>query len=109
MRTNATFKYMTLASDPYRDEDGHLQPGTPGSWKDGIECNVEVHIPAKQIQGVDGQLLSYNYSVFIPKHFDGDITIGQDVEITYDESGKTEVISIMGVDFLNRKYIELWA
>ncbi len=107
MRTNASFRYKTLATDPYKDENGYLQPGTPGAWVNGIECMVEAHLPAKQIMGVDGQLIAGNYSVYIEKYFEGDLSVAQDVEITFDESGKTEIANIKGIDLLNRKYIEL--
>jgi len=107
MRTNASFRYKTLAKDPYTDENGFLQPGTEGEWLDGIDCMVEVHIPAKQIMGVDGHLIAGNYSVFIEKYFEGDLSIAQEVELSFFENEKTEVVTIKGLDFLNRKYIEL--
>lgn len=108
MRTNATFRYKPVSQGGV-DDDGHVMPGTSTNWVDGIECYVEIHIPAKQIIGVDGQVFNYNYSVFIPKFFEGSFSVTGEMELTYDESGEEEIITIKGVDHLNRKYIEVWA
>ncbi len=107
-RINSTFRYRSI-HEASTDENGYQIPGSVGEWIDGIECYVEIHIPAKQVIGVDGQVFTYNFSVFIPKYFEGDIDVAQEMELTYDETGKTEIISIKGVDNLNRKYIEVWA
>ena len=107
-RINATFRYKS-AQDTSTDDDGYIVPGLDSDWAEGIECYVEIHIPAKQIIGVDGQVFTYNYSVFIPKYFDGSLKVTQQMELTYDEDESKEIIIIKGVDHLNRKYIEVWA
>lgn len=107
-RINSSFRFRSI-HEASSDENGFMTPGGVSEWMDGIECYVEIHIPAKQIIGTDGQVFTYNFSVFIPKYFEGDIEVAQEMELTYDETGKTEIISIKGVDHLNRKYIEVWA
>lgn len=107
-RINATFKHKSI-QQVVKDSDGFFDP-TPNTseWINGIECYVEKHIPAKQIIGVDGQVFTYNFTVFIPKHYKGKLEITQEMQLVYNETGKVETLIILGVDDANRKYIEVW-
>ncbi len=110
MRTNGTFKY-TVAGELQRDPDtGFCTSGAADEYLPGCECQIDKSIPAKQIVGTDGQIYTYSYDVFIPKHFKngGDLAVGGKIQITSDETGNVDEFDIQGVDDLNRKYIEVW-
>lgn len=107
-RYNGTFRYKN-AQEPTKDpKTGFLTGGGEGEWADGGRCQIDKHIPAKQIQGTDGQIHSYTWDLFIQRPFhDGDFRIGTIVEITM-EDGSVDRFTIQGVDNQNRRYIELW-
>lgn len=110
MRTNGTFKY-TLSQDGQRDPDTGFYIGSgDAEYLPGCECQIDKSIPAKQIIGTDGQIHTYTYDVFIPKHFKNamDLAIGGKFQIISDETGNVDEFEIQGVDDLNRKYIEVW-
>lgn len=107
-RINATFKHKSI-QQIVQDNDGFYDPVPDTSeWVDGCECYVEKHIPAKQIIGVDGTVYTYNYTVFIPKHYMGNLELTQQLQLTYNDTGKVETLTIQGVDDMNRKHIEIW-
>ena len=107
-RVNATFKIKSV-QQVQKDDDGFYKPlPNTSEWIDGCECYVEKHIPAKQIIGVDGQVYTYNYTVFIPKHYNGNLELTQEMQLIYNETGKVETLIIQGVDDANRKHIEVW-
>ena len=111
MRYNATFRYNPVQNSGSHDNEGFYDPGSSApDWIDGIECYVEKHIPAKQVMGIDGQIFTYNYTIYIPKWFDQcKLEVTGTLEITYNESVGRETITIKGVDDINRKNIEIWA
>lgn len=85
-RYNGTFRYKN-AQEPTKDpKTGFLTGGGDGEWADGGRCQIDKHIPAKQIQGTDGQIHSYTWDLFIQRPFhDGDFRIGTVVEITMED------------------------
>lgn len=107
-RNNGTFKYKEIR-DAERDKETGFIVSEPqeSDRMPGCECQIETFVPAKQRIGTDGQMHSYTYDVFIPKHFKGALEIATPVQIT-SEDGHTSVFRVQGVDNLNRKYIEVW-
>lgn len=107
MRINGTFKYSVIGEIQKDPTTGFVVSGKASELKDGCECQIDKSIPAKQIIGTDGQIYAYNYNVFIPKYFDGDLAIGALMQITSDD-GVVDEFTIQGKDDMNRKYIEIW-
>ena len=107
-RNNGSFRYK-IVQDPQRDQTtGFYSPQSGSSdWIDGCECQIETFVPAKQKIGADGQVFSYTYDVFIPKHFRGVLDLTAKMLII-SEDGHEDEITILGVDNYNRKYIEVW-
>lgn len=106
-RNNGTFKFKpagTAVKDPVT---GLYSAGSETDWMPGSECQIEKFVPAKQKKGVDGEVYDYNYCVFIPKYVKCDLTVGTRILIL-SENGVKDEFSILGVDDLNRKYIEIW-
>ena len=66
MRCNGTFRYTALAGGE-KDEDTGFITGSEPIWEEGMECQIDKSIPAKQVVGTDGQIYAYTYDVFIPK------------------------------------------
>lgn len=108
MRFNGTFTCRTNAEPTVDPETGFMVKGSPLPSQRGCECQIEHSIPARQIIGTDGQKITYTYDVFIPKYYNGDISIGDVVELMDSKGNLLETISVLGVDTLNRKYIEVW-
>lgn len=107
MRINGTFSYKPIgavATDPDTGFVGNVQ--TTGFVK-GCECQIDKSIPAKCIIATDGHKYAYTYDVFIPRHFQGKLTIGCVVEVAHDNGAKDE-FAIVGIDDMNPKYIEIW-
>ena len=110
MKTNGTFKYIPIQDSATKDTKTgwtKYSDGDTGGWIDGIECQIDRSIPAKQIIGTDGQMHAYTYDVFIPKYFDVELTIGVKIQVI-GEDGNSDEFTIQGVDSFNRKYIEIW-
>lgn len=105
-RNNGTFKYKEIKSGG-RNEDGFRVQSDISDWIPGCECQIEVHIPAKQRKGIDGSVFSYTYEVFIPKHFRGKLELAAPFMLI-GENGDSDEIAILGVDNHNRKYIAVW-
>ncbi|MDH6308037.1 hypothetical protein M2451_002556 [Dysgonomonas sp. PFB1-18] len=109
-RNNGTFRYK-IVREAQRDQATgfYSQPDNSGSdeWLPGCECQIEKYIPAKQRIGVDGQVQTYNYTVFIPKYFNGTLDLTAIIQII-GEDGSIDEFPIQGVDNFNRKYIEVW-
>lgn len=110
-RINGKFFYTEPTEDLRDPETGFpLDPQeAEADWKPGIYCQVDQSIPAKQRIGTDGQVYSYSYSVFVDRIFanKGDLAVGALCKVIL-EDGTEEVFTILGVDTLNRKYIEIW-
>lgn len=106
MRCNGTFRYTALAGGEI-DEDTGFVTGSEPIWIDGCECQIDKSIPATNYVSADGQAFSYNYDVFIDKSFESEISIGSEVEVTF-EDGSTESFTVQGIDNANRKYLEIW-
>lgn len=109
MRINGKFLYQSL-SQVARDPETGLYSSDDGSdWQPGCECQIDNVVPAKHFIGTDGQEYTYNYNVFIPKHFFGvgDLAIGVLIKVI-GENGIEDEFEIKSLDLLNRKYIELW-
>lgn len=107
MRINGTFNYA-LAQGPQRDpETGFFTGSAAPDFVAGCECQIEKSIPARQMVGEDGQIFSYTYDVFIPRHFKGELAIGTVIQVIPD-GGAVDEFSVLGVDDCNRKYIEVW-
>ncbi len=106
-RYNGSFRYK-MVTVPVRDPDtGFYTPVLDSGWIDGCECQIETFVPARQKIGVDGQVITYTYEVFIPKHFTGVLTLTARMQLI-GEDGNTDEITIMGVNNFNRKYIAVW-
>lgn len=106
MRSNGTFKYKEIHSSGM-DNDGFYSKSVQSEWINGCECQIEIYIPAKQHIGTDGQVFSYTYEVFIPKHFKGELDLTTPLMLI-GEDGSCDETTIKGVDNHNRKYIALW-
>lgn len=105
-RNNGTFNYKVI-QDAEKDSDGFYNRPGGSDWIPGCECQIEKYIPAKQRIGTDGQMYSYSYEVFIPKHFRGDLELTAPVMLIGEDDSCDE-ITILGVDNHNRKYIAIW-
>ncbi len=105
-RNNGTFKYKAIQEGQRDPQTGFITGGN-SEWLDGCECQIDKSIPAKQVIGTDGQIYTYSYDVFIPKHFRGDLAVGAQFQVTSEE-GVTDEFTIQGIDDMNRKYIEVW-
>lgn len=108
MRYNGKFQFKA-PSQTTRDPQTGLYTSEGGSdWLPGCECQIDNVVPAKHFIGTDGQEYTYNYNVFIPKHFDsGKLAIGTLVKVIGFDGFEDE-FEIKSIDPLNRKYIELW-
>ena len=107
MRINGSFKYQTIPQ-VVTDPTTGLKKASGGSeWLPGCECQIDKQIPARKMVGTDGEAYSYNYNVFIPKHFAGELAVGMIIQLS-GEAGVVDEIQIQGIDNLNRKYIEIW-
>lgn len=108
IRNNGSFRYKHIQEAQKDQATGfYTQPVNADEWIDGCGCQIEKYIPAKQRIGVDGQIQTYNYTVFIPKHWSGNLELTALMEITGEDGSKDE-FPIQGVDNFNRKYIEVW-
>ena len=105
-RNNGTFRYTALKEGQRDPKTGFITAGA-SEWLDGWECQIDKSIPAKKVIGTDGQIYTYTYDVFIPKHFNGVLVVGAQFQITSEE-GVTDEFTIQGIDDMNRKYIEVW-
>lgn len=110
-RYNGIFFYDSPISRQERDEATGFYNGSVATIPNMIEggdCQLEKSIPAKQVIGTDGQVFTYSYTVFLPKHsFKGELEIGTKVQVQ-TEYGTVEEFTIIGIDNLNRRYIEVW-
>lgn len=108
-RYNGSFRYKAVQDAQLDEATGFYNPQADSSdeWIPGCECQIDKHIPAKQVIGTDGQMFSYTYDVFIPKHFKGDLSITTEMQLI-GEDGSVEEFAIQGIDNMNRKYIEVW-
>lgn len=66
-RNNGTFRYTALKEGQRDPKTGFITAGA-SEWLDGCECQIDKSIPAKKVIGTDGQIYTYTYDVFIPKH-----------------------------------------
>lgn len=107
MRINGTFDYRPVGDVQTDPATGFVVSADDAPFLKGCECQIDKSIPAKQVVGTDGQIYAYNYDVFIPKYFNGELAIGCTVRIT-SEDGVTDDFSVLGIDDMNRKYIEIW-
>jgi len=108
MKTNGTFKYKGIQDTGAQSPDtGWSDYNQTNEWLDGCECQIARSIPAKQLIGTDGQMQAYNYDVFIPKYFDGELLVGTQIQLT-GENGNVDYFTIKGADTFTRKYIEIW-
>lgn len=107
MRTNGTFDYKPVGSVQTDPTTGFVIGADDTPFLKGCDCQIDKSIPAKQVIGTDGQMYAYNYDVFIPKYFNGELAIGCTVRIT-SENGGTDEFTVEGLDDMNRKYIEIW-
>lgn len=107
-RLNGTFRFRN-AQEPERDpQTGFLSEADEGEWTDGGRCQIGKNIPARQVIGTDGQEHTYTYDLFVPRPWHGgDLQIGTEIEVTMGDGG-TDVFTALGVDNLNRRYIEVW-
>ena len=106
-RNNGLFRYKTVNVPIMNPDTGFYDTSVDSGWIDGCECQIETFVPAKQKIGVDGQVFSYTYEVFIPKYFNVRLDITSQIQLVGD-NGDTDEITILGVDNYNRKYIALW-
>lgn len=105
---NGTFRYRKSNTDVVRDETtGYLSQSGYSEWKDGCECQIDRAIPARQIISTDGEMHAYNYDVFIPKYFNDDLNVADEIEVVSEE-GVSDTFTVQGVDPMNRRYIEIW-
>lgn len=107
MRVNGKFDYKPVGSVQTDPTTGFVIDTDDAAFLQGCECQIDKSMPAKQVIGTDGQIYAYNYDVFIPKYFMGELAIGCTVRIT-SEDGGTDEFTVSGVDDMNRKYIEIW-
>jgi len=107
MRTNGTFEYKPVGSVQTDPKTGFAIPNDKAPFLKGWECQIDKSIPASSYRSADGQAFFYTYDVFIDKSFEGNITIGSEVEVTF-EDGSTESFTVQGIDNANRKYLEIW-
>lgn len=105
-RNNGNFRYTEVQEEQRVPDTGFITEATT-EWVDGCECQIDKSTQAKQIIGTDGQIYTYSYDVFIPKHFRGNLAVGARFEVTSEE-GVTDEFTIQGIDDMNRKYIEVW-
>lgn len=107
-RLNGTFRFRN-SQEPVKDPStGFYTGGGFGEWEAGGRCQIDKAIPARQIQGVDGQMYAYTWDLFILRPFKGGtIQIGTEVEVTM-EDGSIDTFTALGVDNQNRRYIEIW-
>lgn len=106
-RYNATFKHKQLGTLTKGANGFYTQSQDGGDWIPGCECYVEKSIPAKQRIGTDGQIFTYTYEVFIPKHYRGILELNAPFSIQM-EDGTDDEFSILGIDNLNRRSIIIW-
>lgn len=107
-RYNGTFKWKPVAAAQKDSETGFpVADSSSVDWQDGCECQIDKGFPAIVKRGVDGQEHAYNYDVFIPKIAGVAFVVGMSVQLT-DELGEVAVITVQGVDVLNRRYTEIW-
>ena len=107
MRINGTFEYKPIGNVQTDPTTGFVVSADDTPFLKGCECQIDKSIPAKQVVGTDGQPYSNNYDVFIPIYLNGELAIGCTVRVT-SESGTTDEFSVLGIDDMNRKYIEVW-
>lgn len=110
MRYNGKFNYTELAEAPERNKSTgfYESPAESSVWLPGGLCQLEKSIPAKQMIVEDGQMFSYTYDMFIPKHvFRGVLEIGAKIQFTSEDGVEAE-FTILGIDDLNGRYIEVW-
>lgn len=107
MRINGTFEYKPIGDVQTDPTTGFVVSGDDVPFKNGCECQIDKSIPAKQVVGTDGQIYAYNYDVFIPKYFNGELAVGCIVRVT-SGNGTVDEFSVLGIDDMNRKYIEVW-
>lgn len=106
---NGTFRFRNRQEPVIDPATGFLTGNSQGygEWEDGGRCQIDKYIPARQVNGADGQVLTYTYDLFIQQPFHGGtIQIGTELEITA-EDGSVDGFTAQGVDF-SRKYIEVW-
>ena len=104
---NGTFNYTTVQDSERDPETGFISASGTSDWIPGGECQIEKAIPARRMVGADGQTYAYTYDVFIPRHFTGELAIGDKIQLI-SENGVTDEFTIQGIDDMNRKYIEIW-
>lgn len=108
MKFNGSFDYRQAGNATVDPETGFLDNGADNAFVKGCECQIDVSIPAKNIIGSDGQTYAYTYDVFIPKYFRGVLNVGDTIRLMGADGSEIADITILGVDTLNRKYIEVW-
>ena len=106
-RYNATFRHKQHGTLTKGSNGFYSQSEDGGEWINGCECYVERYIPAKQRTGTDGQIFTYNYEVFIPKHYRNKLDLNAPFQILM-EDGTDDEFTIQGIDNLNRRSIILW-
>lgn len=94
----------TAERDP---ETGFPVQTAESDWRKGDICQIDNGFPAIVRRGEDGQEHGYNYDVFIPKTAKVPFVVGMSVRLIA-ENGDIEIITVQGVDSLNRRYTEIW-
>ncbi|MCM1220399.1 MAG: hypothetical protein NC548_38535 [Lachnospiraceae bacterium] len=108
MKFNGSFNYKQAGDAQVDPTTGFYDNGDDTAFVKGCECQIDVSIPAKTMIGTDGQTYAYTYDVFIPKYFRGELAKGDTIQLVGADGREIDTITIMGVDTLNRKYIEVW-
>lgn len=108
MRYNGTFNYRSNSEPTTDPTTGFIVKGAEMPLSRGCECQIDYSIPARQIVGTDGQTIAYTYDIFIPKYFKGEISVGDTLILLQPNGDEIAEITVLGVDTLNRKYIEIW-
>lgn len=108
MKFNGSFNYKSAGDAIVDPSTGFLDDSVNNAFVKGCECQIDVTIPAKQIIGTDGRTYSYTYDVFIPKYFCGELAVGDTIQLVGADGREVTTTTILGVDTLNRKYIEVW-
>ncbi len=107
-RYNGTFKYKVI-SGAHQNAKGFWVDASESDWIEGGVCRIEKHIPAKQIKGVDGVLVTYVYEIFLPKECDLDFPLGTPLMLTTFKGSILEEVVITGFDNSSKKHVLIWA
>lgn len=106
-RYNGTFEWKPMQVAQQDSGTGFPVRAGDADWQTGCECQIDKGFPAIVKRGTDGQEHGYNFDVFIPKIAKVPFVVGMSVRLT-NENGEIDVITVQGVDSLNRRYTEIW-